>query len=56
MVRLVTNRMEQARKAGGSGIGFTTAVIIAIISCVALLAWSASCSGPDNPPITSQSR
>jgi hypothetical protein len=42
MMRLVTNRMEQARKAGGSGIGFTTAVIIAIISCVALLAWSAS--------------
>jgi hypothetical protein len=31
--------MEQARKAGGSGRAFTTAVALAIIACVAVFVW-----------------
>jgi hypothetical protein len=31
--------MEQARKASGSGRVFTTAVVLAIIACVAVFVW-----------------
>jgi hypothetical protein len=33
------SEMEQARNAEGSGKPFTTAVVLAIIICVALLVW-----------------
>ena len=32
-------KMEQARKAGGSGRAFTTAVVLAIVTCVAAFVW-----------------
>jgi hypothetical protein len=31
--------MERARKAGGSGKAFTTAVVLAFIACVAVFVW-----------------
>jgi len=33
------SEMEQARKAGGSGRAFTTAVVLALFVCVALFVW-----------------
>jgi hypothetical protein len=32
-------QMEPARKAGGSGKAFTTAVVLAIIACAAMFVW-----------------
>jgi hypothetical protein len=36
MTEIPMTEMEQARKAGGSGRAFTTAVVLAIITCVAV--------------------
>jgi hypothetical protein len=31
--------MEQARRAGGNGKAFTTAVVLAIVACAAAFVW-----------------
>jgi hypothetical protein len=51
------NRMEQARKAGASGLPFTLSVVVAIVTCIGLLIWSASSSNESTAPAaTMQSR
>jgi len=43
--------MEQARRAGGSGPVFTTAVVLGILVCIGLLIWDATSNdGPEQPP------
>jgi hypothetical protein len=37
--KILMTEMEQARKAGGSGKAFTTAVVLAIIACAAVFVW-----------------
>jgi hypothetical protein len=51
------NDMERARKAGGSGVAFTAAVVLAIIACIASFVWRAtSQDGRNQPPPTINSR
>jgi len=37
--RSSVSEMEQARKAGGGGRAFTTAVVLALVACAALFVW-----------------